>query len=149
MKFRATQSIIVGVVIVLAAILTSYFNSMISLTYILVVLLLSLLLYGISSDIEMTESRVIKRSFFYKKEEIEIKDITTIDAVTNKKFGHIYIHIGKSKPEDYYILYLKNNKKITVKASFKNNGTSVGRYLKSKYNIQFHEVDKIKYIYNP
>ncbi|SDG36053.1 hypothetical protein SAMN04488542_1385 [Fontibacillus panacisegetis] len=84
MKFRANQSIVVGVVIVLAAIVISYINSMNSITYIFVALLLYLLFYGVSSDIEVTESRVIKRSFFYKREEIEIKDIKTIDAVTKK-----------------------------------------------------------------
>ncbi|BBI30720.1 hypothetical protein [Cohnella abietis] len=150
MKFRGTQSIIVWIIFNLAIILISLIYSEMVLTYIFVFSLLYFLIYAFSFDIEIIGSTIIKRSFYFKKEMIDIKEIKSIDSVTIKKSGYIYIQIGKSNPEDYYILHLKNNSKIKVNASLKNKGKSLGRYLKSKYKIQFNEAEKIKYIYgNP
>ncbi|WP_127534006.1 hypothetical protein [Paenibacillus kobensis] len=141
MKFRATTSI-VWIIIILAVIIISLIYAENTLAIIFVLLLLYLFIYSFSFDIEIIESKIIKRSFYLKREEIEIKEIKSIDAVTIKKYGQVYIQIGKSNPEDYYILHLKGNRKVKVNASLKYKDKSLGRYLQSQYKIKFNQVDK-------
>jgi len=149
MTFRGTQSTIFALVLFsIFTVIVYQFSK--PFFVILIFIILWMLVYSLTSYIIITKTKLIKKTLVFFSEEIEIKDINYIEAVTEKKVGYIYIKIGKSDPEDYYILHMKNKSKIKINAYFNNRGRSVGRYLKKEYKIELKEKDKIKYIYgNP
>jgi len=146
MTFRGTQSIIVLLVILSIFSIFVYQYSK-PFVVILILIMAFSLLYGFTSYIKIDGSKIVKKSMLLFSYQFDIKEIKLIEAITEKKAGYIYIRIGRSDPEDYYILHMRNNSKIRMNAYFKNKGISVGRYLKKEYNIQFKERDTIKYFY--
>ena len=150
MKFHALRAMSIWSIINIIIIIISDLYFSLSLTIFFSLPLLLIFIYSLSTDITIIESKLIVRKYFYRKEEIEINDIRSIEAVTERKAGYIYIHIGKKSMEDYYILQLKNRSKIAINAYLLHDGESVGRYLKRKYKIAFMERVKTRYIYgNP
>lgn len=79
---------------------------------------------------------------------MEINEIKYIEAITVKKAGTIYFNIGKSDPEDFYILFFKDKTTLKIDKYYRKHGKSLGRYLKEKYKIRLIETEKIKYFYS-
>ncbi|MCM3626746.1 hypothetical protein M3194_05140 [Paenibacillus glycanilyticus] len=150
MKFRGTNAIIVWSIMNVASIIMSliYLNILISI--ILMIVLIYAIIHYFSYDVEIKESKIIVKTFFIKKQIFDISTIKLIHAITTRKAGYIEIQIGKSYPEEFYILVFKNNSKFKINAHLKYKGTSFGRYLKKHYHIPFKEFEETKYIYgNP
>lgn len=150
MNFRRIQSSIILSIAIILFINFGYRYLSFFTFVVISVLLFAFLVYLSSTYYQVIDGKLIRYTFFTKNFEIEISSIYYIEAITVKKAGQIYITIGKSDPEDTYILHIKDNSTLKIDNYYRNHGKSLGRFLKEKYKIIFKESEKIKYFYgNP
>ncbi|MCM3629038.1 hypothetical protein M3194_16955 [Paenibacillus glycanilyticus] len=103
--------------------------------------------YLLSVRFEINDGVLAKTTLFFFKRSFEIKDIKSIEAITKKKMGYIYLHLTKGPTEDYYLLQFKDLSTYKLDAFFCNKGQPLGRYLAKTYRIKFKEKEIMQYLY--
>ncbi len=82
--------------------------------------------------------------------EINIVDISKIDAVIVKEIGTIYFYIGKTAnkvKEDGYYVHFRDGFVYKINSSFRNKeGITLGRYLAKQHRISFNITEKYKWL---
>ncbi|MFC4306463.1 hypothetical protein [Cohnella boryungensis] len=145
MIFRRTNSIYIILVL-------SIFNLVFGSHYLdqdlfelIVGILLMFFFYLVTTFIKVENGLIKRHSIFIIKKTIIIKELGLIEAVRIRKAGVIYIRIGNSVQEEYYILHGKNNIKIKIDSKYRRRGYTLGQFLIKEYKIPHRETEKIKY----
>lgn len=110
------------------------------------VFLLGVVIYQLGYYWILEENILFQYIFFREVCRIEIRKIECIEAITTKKFGEVYIQIGKGFSEDTYRFILKDSSTFTSLSSCRNKqGLPLGRYLQKHYKIKLIEKEKVKF----
>jgi len=145
MTFRRINSFcIISVLTVFNLVLGSHYLDPLTFQLILVILLI-IIFYLLTTYIKVENGLIKKHSIFLIKKEILINELSLVEAVRIKKAGVIYIRMGNSIQEDYYILHCKNKNKIKIDSQYKYRGKTIGQILIKEYKVTHKDTERIKY----
>jgi hypothetical protein len=147
MIFHKKRSmIIVTLVLIVVYLISIIKNHNFQINLLIVAIYFIIILVSICSFIIIKDGKLSKYSVLIKTFEIQIREIKIVEAITLKKWGEIFIKVGKSPTEDYYMLITKDNVRYKIDRSYMNKGISFGRYLNKEYKIQLLDKDKMTFI---